>query len=58
MTPTGLDTFAPMRERREDLAKRPDDVEDIFAAGARRACEIGAPVVAAAREAAGLGPQR
>jgi tryptophanyl-tRNA synthetase len=53
-----LDTFAPMRERREDLAKRPDDVEDIFAAGARRAREIGAPVVAAAREAAGLGPQR
>jgi tryptophanyl-tRNA synthetase len=53
-----LDHFGPMRERREQLAKRPDDVEDIFAAGARRARELGAPVLAAAREAAGLGPAR
>jgi tryptophanyl-tRNA synthetase len=51
-----LEYFAPMRERREDLARRPGDVEDILASGARRARELGAPVVAAAREAAGLGP--
>jgi tryptophanyl-tRNA synthetase len=51
-----LEYFAPMREKREDLAKRPDDVEDILASGAERARQLGAPVVAAAREAAGLGP--
>jgi tryptophanyl-tRNA synthetase len=50
-----LEYFGPMREKREDLAKRPDDVEDILASGARRARQLGAPVVAAAREAAGLG---
>ncbi len=53
-----LEYFGPMREKREDLAKRPDDVEDILASGARRARQLGAPVVAAAREAAGLGPGR
>jgi tryptophanyl-tRNA synthetase len=53
-----LEYFGPMREKREDLAKRPDDVEDILASGARRARELGAPVVAAAREAAGLGSGR
>jgi tryptophanyl-tRNA synthetase len=53
-----LDYFGPMREAREDLAKRPDDVEDILATGARRARKLGAPVVAAARDAAGLGPGR
>ena len=50
-----LEYFGPMREKREDLAKRPGDVEDILASGARRARQLGAPVVAAAREAAGLG---
>ena len=53
-----LEYFGPMREKREDLARRPDDVEDILAAGARRARELGAPVVAAARDAAGLGSGR
>jgi len=53
-----LEYFGPMREKREDLAKRPDDVEDILASGVRRARQLGAPVVAAAREAAGLGPGR
>ena len=53
-----LEYFGPMREKREDLARRPDDVEDILASGARRARELGAPVVAAAREAAGLGSGR
>jgi len=51
-----LEYFGPMREKREDLARRPGDVEDILADGARRARQLGAPVVAAAREAAGLGP--
>ena len=50
-----LEYFGPMRERREELAKRPDDIEDVLADGAKRAGELGAPVLAAAREAAGLG---
>jgi len=50
-----LEHFAPARARREELAKRPGDVEDVLADGARRARELGAPVLAAAREAAGLG---
>jgi tryptophanyl-tRNA synthetase len=53
-----LEYFGPMREKREDLARRPDDVEDILAAGARRARQLGAPVVAAARDAVGLGSGR
>ncbi len=50
--------FAPMRERREELAKRPDDIEDILRAGAGRARELAAPVLEAARQAAGLGSPR
>jgi len=50
-----LDHFGEMRAKREALAQRPDDVEDILASGARRARELGAPVLAAARNAAGLG---
>ena len=49
-----LDYFAPLRERREALAKRPDDVEDVLADGAQRARALVAPVLAAARDAAGL----
>ena len=48
--------FEPMRERRAELEKRPDEVEDILADGAKRARTLGAPVLAAARNAAGLGP--
>jgi tryptophanyl-tRNA synthetase len=48
--------FAPLRERRERFASRPDEVEEILQAGARRARALGAPVLAAARDAAGLGP--
>ena len=48
--------FAPMRERRERYATRPDEVEGILADGARRARALGAPVLAAARDASGLGP--
>jgi tryptophanyl-tRNA synthetase len=51
-----LEFFGPMREKRAELEKRPDEVEDILASGAERAQQLGAPVLAAAREAAGLGP--
>jgi tryptophanyl-tRNA synthetase len=51
-----LRTFEPMRTLREDLARRPDQIEDVLREGARRAREIAAPVWEAAREAAGLGP--
>ena len=47
--------FGPMRERREELAKRPDDVEDVLQRGVARARERVAPILAAARDAAGLG---
>ncbi len=47
--------FAPLRERRGEFEKRPQDVEDILEDGARRARMIGEPVLAACREAAGLG---
>ncbi|MDJ0790039.1 MAG: tryptophan--tRNA ligase [Myxococcota bacterium] len=50
-----LDYFGPMRERREDWAKRPADLEDVLRDGARRARERVRPVLDAAREAAGLG---
>ena len=48
--------FEPMRARRAELEKHPDDVEDVLADGVRRARAIGAPVLAACRDAAGLGP--
>ena len=47
--------FEPMRARRQDLAARPDDVEDILRTGAERAQALAAPVLAACREAAGFG---
>ena len=50
--------FAPMRERREALAARPSEVEDVLADGARRARAIARPVLDACREAAGLGGKR
>ena len=50
--------FAPMRERREALAMRPHEVDDVLAEGAKRARALVAPVLEAAREAAGLGPAR
>lgn len=46
--------FAPLRERRDALARRPDDVEDVLAAGAARARALATPVLEAARDAAGL----
>lgn len=50
--------FEPMRERRADYAKRPDDVREILAAGAARAREIAQPVLDHCRRAAGLGTRR
>ncbi len=50
-----LDFFGPMRERREELAARPDDMEDVLRDGAARARTLATPVFEAAREAAGLG---
>jgi tryptophanyl-tRNA synthetase len=47
--------FAPMRARRAQLAARPERVEQILVDGARRAREIGRPVLQACRKAAGLG---
>ena len=49
-----LEYFGPLREKREALAKRPDDVEDVLADGAKRARALMAPVLTAARDAAGL----
>lgn len=47
--------FEPMRERREALAAKPSQVEEILAEGGRRARAIGRPVLDACRDAAGLG---
>jgi tryptophanyl-tRNA synthetase len=49
-----LEFFAPMRERREQFEARPDDVESALVDGARRAREIGAPVLEDVRRAAGF----
>ena len=49
--------FAPMRERRADLEQRPDDVESVLLDGARRAREIGAPILDEVRRAAGFRPR-
>lgn len=50
-----LDHFGPMRERRAELAARPEEVEDILRDGAARARRLSAPVFEAVRAAAGLG---
>ena len=47
--------FEPMRERREALAARPDEVEDVLVDGVQRARAIATPVLEACRQAAGLG---
>jgi len=49
--------FGPMRERRADLEKRPDDVEGVLLDGARRAREIGASILDEVRHAAGFRPR-
>jgi tryptophanyl-tRNA synthetase len=50
-----MEHFAAQRARRAEWESRADDVEDVLTSGAGRAREIGAGVLAAAREAAGLG---
>ena len=50
-----LEHFAPLRERRATWEQRGHDVEDVLREGAHRARAIGATVLAAARDAAGLG---
>jgi tryptophanyl-tRNA synthetase len=50
--------FAPLRARREELARQQGLVEHVLADGARRARALAAPVFEAAREAAGLGALR
>jgi tryptophanyl-tRNA synthetase len=49
-----LEFFAPMRERRTELEKRPDEVESVLLDGASRAREIGAPILDEVRQAAGF----
>ena len=51
-----LEYFGLMRERREDYAKRPDEVEEILQSGARRARAIADSVLSRCREAAGFKP--
>jgi tryptophanyl-tRNA synthetase len=50
-----LDHFGEARARRERFVNDPDTVEDILREGARRAREIGKPLVDEARRASGLG---
>ena len=53
-----LEVFCAARERREALGADPDAIEDILSDGARRTRASAAPVLAAVREAAGIGPPR
>jgi len=46
--------FGEARERRKELAKRPDDVEDVLREGCRRAREVTSATLARAREACGI----
>jgi tryptophanyl-tRNA synthetase len=47
--------IAPIRERLGELRQNPDQLDRILAAGAERATELGAPVLARAKAAVGLG---
>ena len=48
------ETFGPARERRKELASRPDFVEDILREGAARVRPIAAATLARARRACGV----
>ena len=50
--------FGPMRERYQELMARPDEVEDALSTGVAKARALSAPVIEAAREAAGVGAIR
>ncbi len=47
--------LAPIRERRRELAARPDEVRDVIAAGTRRAQTVAAETMARVRTLVGLG---
>ncbi|NOZ86945.1 MAG: tryptophan--tRNA ligase [Deltaproteobacteria bacterium] len=49
--------FSEARDRREDLLKRPDFVQDVLRQGARKARETAFKTVQEARDAVGLGPR-
>ncbi len=46
--------FGTARERRRELAKRPDDVADVLSAGAKKARSIASATLARARKACGI----
>lgn len=48
------ETFGPARERRKELAKRPDYVEDVLREGAKRVRPIAGATLARARKACGI----
>jgi tryptophanyl-tRNA synthetase len=48
------ETFGPQRERRKELASRPDFVEDVLREGAARVRPIAAATLARARKACGI----
>jgi tryptophanyl-tRNA synthetase len=50
--------FAEARQRRDQLEKDPDTLEDILQAGAKRARQKGAEVLDRVRTACGLPSQR
>ncbi|MGQ0723371.1 MAG: tryptophan--tRNA ligase [Candidatus Eiseniibacteriota bacterium] len=51
------DKFGPLRERKRELAARPDDLEDVLADGAARARESAGPLMERVRTAIGLRPR-
>jgi tryptophanyl-tRNA synthetase len=53
-----LDYFGPMRRRREELARHPDEVESALREGARRMREVGLPLVDEVRDRIGVPPRR
>jgi tryptophanyl-tRNA synthetase len=51
------ETFGPLRERKKELAARPDDLEDVLADGAARARASAAPLLERVRTAVGFTPR-
>ena len=51
-----LETLGPARDRRKKLLEDPSYLEDVLAAGAKKARAAAAPVMAAVREAVGTSP--
>ena len=49
-----MEHFGPYREKRNDLANRPDDVRDMLQTGARKARETARPILDKARANVGL----